>query len=273
MTNRSELNSVANALHKAGMDYGTLPRARARVTVGVEAMAIGAALLSCEQPTGPLLREIQGQADLALARRHVRKLVARMAADGKDVSETAQAHAVADACAALAIWRAGLELTRHDGEDIATPAGAGEALDARRVCWRAVVDSVSDDNLGESAPINTVQDDWLFPAQSPDASRRERVSRMLVERQAARRAKLAMRRIEHVREASKPTGRGGRRSDVAGKLARAVEAMLHGATLDDAAMVAGFTASGRTSASSRLVQACKRLGLVVGWRRDARARA
>src|SRR5688572_846487 len=126
-----ELVSVAAALTAAGIAQpaGDVPR------VPVEAMTIKQALASSEPAAGPLLLEAQGQMDITLARACVRKLVARMAADGRPVSDTTQADAVAAGCLALTEWR-----QRGD---------IGERL-AARVAWRAVVDEVSADCLGDA---------------------------------------------------------------------------------------------------------------------------
>src|SRR6187455_3469296 len=74
-----ELVSVGAALTAAGITQATTIAPR----VPVEAMTIKQALASSEPAAGPLLLEAQGQMDITLARACVRKLVARMAADGR----------------------------------------------------------------------------------------------------------------------------------------------------------------------------------------------
>src|SRR5688572_26271770 len=76
--------SMSAALTAAGIVAPVVLKPR----VPADAMPIALALASSEQATGPLLLEAQGQSDLKLARACVRKLVARMAADGRPVSDT-----------------------------------------------------------------------------------------------------------------------------------------------------------------------------------------
>jgi len=98
---RVALVSVSTALTTAGITapVGYVSR------VPVEAMTVSQALASSESAAGPLLFEVQGVLDIALARACVRRLVARMAADGRPVSDTTQADAVAAGCLALTQWR------------------------------------------------------------------------------------------------------------------------------------------------------------------------
>jgi hypothetical protein len=210
-------------------------------------MTIRQALASLEQPTGPLLLEAQGQTDLLLARACVRKLVTRMAADGRAVSDTTQADAVGAACLALTQWR--------QREDI------GERL-AARVAWRAVVDEVSDDCLGDSVPVHTVADDWLwFNRAQGDESRSERAARFKVERLARTRHVRLLRRLANL-----PPGRGKRKEAIE-RVGRAAVFLLQGERLDTAAAMAGFKArsdghGGTKNHGDGLIQSVKRLGLI-----------
>lgn len=233
-----ELVSVGAALTAAGFTQTSaiVPR------VPVEAMTIKQALASGETASGPLLLEAQGQLDIALARACVRRLVARMAADGRPVSDTTQADAIAAGCLALVQWR-----QRGD---------IGERL-AARVAWRAVVDEVSADCLGDSVPVHTVADDWLwFNRAQGDESRPERAARLLVERLAKTRHARLLRRLANL-----PPGRGKRKEAIE-RVGRAAVFLLQGERLDTAAAMAGFKASGSTRAGDRLVRSVARLGLI-----------
>lgn len=234
--------SVGEAMTSAGIVFPAayVPR------VPVEAMTIRQALASSEQATGPLLLEAQGQADLVLARACVRKLVARMAADGRPVSDTTKEDAIAAACLSLTEWR-----QRGD---------IGERL-AARVAWRAVVDEVTADCFGDSIPVHTVADDWLwFNRAQGDESRIERAARYKVERLAKTRHARLLRRLVNL-----PPGRGKRKEAIE-RVGRAAVFLLQGERLDTAAAIAGFKASGTGRGAvrpgDRLVQAVKRLGLI-----------
>jgi hypothetical protein len=134
--------------------------------------------------------------------------------------------------------------------------GEPETL-AARVAWRAAVRELSRDWLGESIPLCTVSDDWLwFNREQRDESRTERAARLRVERLAASRQLRLLRRLDNL-----PLGRG-KRGAVIDKLRAAAVALLSGLRLDEAATLAGFKASGRTNAGARLLHACKRLGLI-----------
>jgi hypothetical protein len=210
--------------------------------VPIEAMTVQQALASCEQATGPLLLEAQGQTDIVLACACMRKLVARMVADGRPVSDTTKDDAVAAACLALTQWR--------------WNGGEGERL-AARVAWRAVVDEVTADCFGDSVPVHTVADDWLwFNRAQGDESRQERAARFKVERLARTRHARLLRRLGNL-----PPGRGKRKEAIE-RVGRAAVFLLHGERLDTAAALAGFKASGATRAGDRLVRSVARLGLI-----------
>lgn len=213
--------------------------------VPVEAMTIKQALASIEPAAGPILLEAQGQADIALAGACVRRLVARMAADGRFVSDTTKTDAVGAACLALTQWR--------------WTGGEGERL-AARVAWRAVVDEVSDDCLGDSVPVHTVADDWLwFNRAQGDELRPERAARLLVERLAKTRHARLLRRLANL-----PPGRGKRKEAIE-RVGRAAVFLLQGERLDTAATMAGFKAKTDRKiggAGDRLVEAVKRIGLI-----------
>jgi hypothetical protein len=243
---RAALNSVGDALTAAGI--ATAEAAREQVPVA--AMTVRQALASFEQPVGQLLREAQGQCDLVLARACVRRLVSRMAADGRPVSDTTQADAVGAACLALVQWRCSAEIR--------------ERL-AARIAWRAVVDEVSNDCLGESVPVHTLSDDWLwFNRGQRDESRLERAARLRVERLAKTRHARLLRRLANL-----PPGRGKRKEAIE-RVGRAAVFLLQGERLDTAAQMAGFKAAikadgrkgGDTTAGDRLIQAVKRIGLI-----------
>lgn len=236
-----QLVSVEAALTAAGITQPITTTTR----VPVEAMSIAQALASREQAAGALLLEAQGQLDIALARACMRKLVARMAADGRPVSDTTQADAVAAGCMALVQWRAN--------------GGEGERL-AARVAWRAVVDEISADCLGDAIPVHTVDDDWLwFNRAQGDESRLERAARLSVERLAKTRHARLLRRMANL-----PPGRGKRKEAIE-RTGRAAVFLLQGERLDTAAAMAGFkTKTDRKTggAGDRLVEAVKRIGLI-----------
>lgn len=226
---------------------GIVEPVNTRQRVPVEAMNIRQALASCEQANGPLLLEAQGQTDIALARACVRKLVARMAADGRPVSDTTQADAISAACLALTEWR--------------SKGDIGERLTAR-VAWRAVVDEVSADCLGDSIPLHAVADDWLwFNRAQGDESRIERAARLVVERLAKTRHARLLRRLANL-----PPGRGKRKEAIE-RVGRAAVFLLQGERLDTAAAMAGFKARSDGHGKSKnhgdaLIQAVKRIGLI-----------
>ena len=240
---RVALVSVRAALSAAGI----VGQASYPSRVPIEAMTIRQALASCEQAAGELLLEAQGQTDITLAGACVRKLVARMAADGRPVSDTTQADAVAAGCLALVQWR-------QHGE-------IGERL-AARVAWRAVVDEVSADCLGDSVPVHTVADDWLWANRAQgDESRPERAARLKVERLARTRHARLLRRLANL-----PPGRGKRKEAVE-RVGRAAVFLLQGERLDTAAAMAGFKARADGHGKSKnhgdaLIQAVKRIGLI-----------
>jgi len=240
---RAAFVSVSDALTAAGVTFTATSKLRAPV----EAMTVRQALASGEAAAGPLLLEAQGQCDIVLARACVRKLVARMAADGRPVSDTTQADAVAAACLALTQWRCKGDI--------------GERL-AARVAWRAVVDEVSDDCLGDSIPVHTVADDWLwFNRAQGDESRLERVARFKVERLAKTRHARLLRRLANL-----PPGRG-KRQEAIERVGRAAVFLLQGERLDTAAKMAGFKARADGHGSTKnhgdaLIQAVKRIGLI-----------
>ena len=209
-------------------------------------MTVRELLVSGGTPAGELLLECQGQADLTLAGNCVARLAARMAGAGRLVTDEERREAIAAAACALTVWRA--TGTGCDGER--------ETLGAR-VAWRAAVRELSRDWLGESIPLCSVSDDWLwFNRDQRDESRAERAARLRVERMAATRQLRLVRRLDNL-----PAARS-KRAEIIGKIRAAAVALLSGVCLDEAATVAGFKASGRTAAGSRLLEACKRLGLI-----------
>jgi hypothetical protein len=142
------------------------------------------------------------------------------------------------------------------------------ASTAARVAWRAVVDSVARDTLGETPAQAAMARDWVEWASGA------RDWRGLTSEQRARR-RLAT--VEAMRD-KLASGRG-RRAALADKVKHAALLMLNGTSADDAAAAAGFKASagggrsGRTSASLRLAAALRRAGLRVTAKRGAWAQA
>lgn len=235
---REALVSVNDALLAAGI----IPTVSQAPRIPVEAMTIRQALASGEQAAGPLLFEAQGQFDVALANACVRKLVRRMAADGRAVSDPTKADAVGSACLALTAWR--------------WNGGEGERL-AARVAWRAVVEEVSADCLGDSVSLHTLADDWLwFNRAQRDESRPERAARLKVERLARTRHARLLRRLANL-----PPGRGKRKEAIE-RVGRAAVFLLQGERLDTAAGLAGFRGSSKSKPGDRLIEAVKRIGLI-----------
>ena len=275
------LASVGDALAAAGVSDSAAPMAQASCALGIEARSVADALASVEQPAGPLLFAAQGQSDMHLAERCVMTLARRMAGAGRVVERGGNEwrDAVAAGTHALTVWRA--TGAGVDGE----PDGAGwvgrwqaNPVDddgngwdepawikavknyspAARVAWRAVVRELSRDWLGESIPLHTVGDDWLWHnAEQHDESRAERAARLRVERLALGRQALLLRRLDNI-----PAGRG-QRAAVVDKVRAAAVALLAGVRLDDAATSAGFKAHGRHHSSDHLLTACKRLGIIA----------
>ena len=162
------------------------------------------------------------------------------------VTEDERKEATAEAACALTRWRA-------------TGAGCDDAPEAlaARVAWRAVVRELSRDWLGESIPLCTVSDDWLwFNRAQGDESRTERAARLIVERLAKTRHTRLLRRMANL-----PPGRGKRKEAIE-RVGRAAVFLLQGERLDTAAAMAGFRPSGATRAGDRLVRSVVRLGLI-----------
>jgi hypothetical protein len=222
---------------------------------GMEARSISSALASVEQAAGSLLLECQGQFDLQLAERCVRKLDARMQADGRErLNDAILRDAIGAGVLALAVWR-----STGRGAD-----GAGESL-AARVAWRAVVLSISADSFGDSVALHSVSDDWLFAQALPRESRVERLVRWQVERFALGRSALLVRRVEAI----KAQGGSGRRAQAVDRVGHAARLMLAGDNVDTAAERAGYKSSCRTSAANRLARAMRACGVgIVGDARD-----
>ena len=206
-------------------------------------------LASGEAPAGDLLLECQGQTDLRLAANCVHRLAARMAGAGRMVTEDERMEATAAAACALTVWRS-------------TGAGCDDAPEAlaARVAWRAVVRELSRDWLGESVPLCTVADDWLwFNRAQGDESRTERAARLIVERLAKTRHTRLLRRMANL-----PPGRGKRKEAIE-RVGRAAVFLLQGERLDTAAAMAGFKPKSdrrNGGAGDRLVEAVKRIKLI-----------
>ena len=284
---------IAAAMAAAGVAMSP-----ARRTLGGECQSMGQLLRSCERPAGPLLQAAQACLDREMCEWSAYHLNAKMMADGRaslwqsDQGRGAgwcatMADAIGDGLQALALWRAGLSMVRDDsGADVvtvgepggvcaawvksvaATDAGAVVAYKlastAARVAWRAVVDSVARDTLGETPAQAAMARDWV------EWSSGARDRRGLTPAQRARR-RLAS--VESMRD-KLASGRG-RRAALADKVKHAALLMLNGTNADDAATAAGFKASaggggsGRTSASVRLAAALRRAGLPVTAKRGA----
>jgi hypothetical protein len=242
-----------------------------------------------------MLQAVQAGLDRELCEWSAFHLNAKMVSDGREslwLSDQGKgagwcatmADAISDGLQALALWRAGVCLARDDsgadaltlGESggvcaawVKTVAAGGNvayklARTAARVAWRAVVDSVARDTLGETPAQAAMARDWV------EWSSGARDWRGLTPAQRARR-RLAS--VEAMRD-KLASGRG-RRAELADKVKHSALLMLNGTSADDAAAAAGFKAnpgggrSGRTSSSLRLAAALRRAGLHVTAKRGA----
>lgn len=217
------------------------------VSGAVDSLPVGVALGASVLAAGPLLAEVQGQRVLSMAHGMADKLARQMRRDGRHVSEATIEDGASSGAAAVVV------LLNQVGPTV-------QPVDVRSVCWRAVVDSMSSDNLGESVTLGDMSPDDLAGSALPlpgwYEDRTDRASRLAFERARGRRGGLLARRVEVI----KSKGGRGRRADLVDKVHRAAVLLLHGHTLDDAAEQAGFKSSGRTSAGDRLAQAVRRLG-------------
>ena len=263
------LASLGDALTAAGILTTTTTGAGAGV-FGIEAMSVGDALASGETASGPLLACCQQQLDARIIERSAYKLRARMQGDGKVLADDAFRDAMQHAAYAVTLWRAGVTTTRReDGSDAVTAADAGERQKhVARVAWRALVEFLSDDGLGDTVPLlGGAEDDWLCAQMLPSESRAERAARLWIERHAGQRQTQLSRRMSHV------SGGRGRRAQAIEKVGNALALLLGGETLDTAALAAGFKARGRNRAGDALLQAANRLGLIpAGFSMPRRAR-
>lgn len=280
------LQSVGDALTQAGLPDATAPVVRGHA-LGVDAMTVAEALANRERPAGELLRACQVQLDMATADKCLSKLAQRMAGAGRIVERPAVERVIvrdglgrADvrqrmlgghewrdafgaALVALQVWRetgagaegepmsaAGFESSMVDGVRrvrVYTPAS--------RVAWRAIVRALARDTFGESIPLHSITDEWLWHNRElRDESRAERAARLRVERLAVSRQALLLRRLDNI-----PAGRGKRAETVA-KIRTAAIALLNGARLDEAATVAGFKSHGRHKAADHFATALRRVG-------------
>ena len=249
---------VTNDLPAIAGQFDTL----AALPLGGEHLA--AAWRDDVQPVGPLLAacqlaavERQGAADLQLGERQARKLLARMAGDGRIFLPVEVANIVEDAsqaaAAALAAWRCGVP------QDGAERGAAG-------VAWRAVVGVCSEDGLGDSVePLHTLTDESIFSRVLPRESKIEQWQRWFAEASRPAYAGRLPGRLERLKAAG---GRGGRKAAI-DKVGHALGLILGGMDLDEAATLAGFkpaaargAAGGGKRAGDFLIRSCKRLGIV-----------
>jgi hypothetical protein len=144
------------------------------------------------------------------------------------------------------------------------------------IAWRALVDSVTDDNLGESASVQAAAADfyaWAAMANNIGDMSRLIFEGLTVEHRNARR----LARVEQVFDRL-ASGRG-RRKQLAAKAKHATLLMLNGTSGDAAAVAAGFKGSkagggsGEKSASNRMASALRRAGVRVVAKRGNFAQA
>jgi len=234
-----------------------------------------------------LFTEERGAFYLALSRACAAKLARRMRSVGKHVSQAAEADGAAAGVLALIRWQS-TGLNADNAPEVETQHA--------RIAWRAVVAEISRDTLGESIPLHTVSDDWLWQNAQPCESRAERAARWQIERAAigyTLREDLQFRvgKVENgkrvgfefmtlpkgmkvsarycnlaKRFANLPSGRG-KRADTINRVSNATAMMLQGMTIDEAATAAGFNprSNGQftRSAGDAFCQALRRLGFEI----------
>jgi hypothetical protein len=174
----AEIGNLAETILATGAGAGALDD-----LAHGQAVRIGDALQSRERAQSPLLSQAQGHSDLRLAVRQAHKLISKMTLDGRTVGNDVKADAVAAGLHALTLWRAGkvADLATGAMSDDNGQTDIGQT--ARQVCWRAMVANVSTDNLGDSVPLHSIGDDWLYTASNLFCkSRQERAIRLRVER-------------------------------------------------------------------------------------------
>ena len=183
--------------HGHGRGHGSMC-----VVEALDKLSIASALPARVQPCGPLLREVQGQHDLAMAEGQAAKLAASTRRDSLLCSDTTVEEGLSAGVQALALWRARL------GPD--SPSEPSASL----VCWRAVVREMSADTWGDSVELSSMSPESLAGSVLPlrrllgDDSREDKAARLLFERTRARRPALLSRRVEAI----KAQGGRGRRA-------------------------------------------------------------
>ena len=219
----------------------------------------------------------QSADDVAMCRKFAALLRRRMAADGREVSDDSERDGAAAGVAAVVAWRNGVapspvvagkgEWTFDGGGMVKGGARVSEAVAV--VAWRAVVEEMSADTLGNSVEVSTVSDSWLAGDLSGDVeplavavlgslmeSRSDKASRLVRERGAARRKAQLAAKLDLFK-----AGANSRRRELVDKIGRACSLLMDGADIDTAAAAVGFNASGQTSAGDRLARAVRALGL------------
>lgn len=216
----------------------------------VDRLPVAVALRSRGWAAGPLLSEVQGADDLAMARGMAARLAATMRRKGLAPSEATQEDGAGAGVLAVARWRAG-----EDGDG----GAAG-------VCWRAVVREMSADLLGDSLSLSDITPEGLFGSALPlpgvHETREDRAARLLFERtRAARPGRLAV-RMDWFRAVA---GVKGKRRALLDRIQAAAGALLQGVPVDDAAQGAGFRPSGKgrgaVRAGDQFARAVRRLGV------------
>ena len=194
------------------MDWAHRQGARGAMllTEAIDYIPVTDAIHGQEQPVGPLLQAIQGQADLDMAERQARRLGNSMRPRGQ-LSDTTVEDGVSAGLVALTVWRN--QYTVHGGGD---PS-------AGLVCWRAVQESMSEDTLGDRDSLASFDPDSLASSTLPlpqlvgDDSRDDKASRLLFERARARRPALLVRRVQSI----KAQGGRGKRGELIERVGRA----------------------------------------------------
>ena len=249
----------------------------ARRALGMEARSVGEALASCEQPAGELLRECQGQQDLALATSCAFKLARRMEGDGCHFvhplcDDATVRDAIGAGVTALAVWRAGKDNWPCGGQaDAVWRQNGGRAkqqLAAVRVAWQGVVTSISADVWRHAVSLSSVSSDWLESLVMPgDATAEEAAEHIPASRSAL---------LDGLIKALKAKGGRGQRQSAVDKIGRALALLMAGESVNTAAEQAGFRRSpgrgargGGAAAGDRFRHALRRVGICVPRRQRA----
>lgn len=200
--------------------------------------------------------------DVEMCRKFAQLLRRRMAADGREVNQASEDDGAGAGVAAVVAWRNGVTAS-----PVVTGARVSEAVAV--VAWRAVVASMSADDLGAAVELSAVSDKWIVGDLSGDVeplavavlgalveTRSDKAQRLARARGAARRKVQLAAHLDLFK-----AGANSRRRELVDKIGRACALLCDGQDIDTAAAAVGFNASGQTSAGDRLARAVRALGV------------